>query len=200
MTDFPTCSGCRASDVEVAMALEVRDPCPHCGTPTMMSLRACAMPDCARWLPVTRALPICRDCGVQVAVLHAQEATLWDAVLAERERQAESARKVRRDGRTATAQVYYVRIDSERIKIGFSSNLRSRMSGLRVHPSSLLACEPGGRELEKDRHEQFAAYRLGRSEDFTPEPRLMDWISQVRAEHDVPAWAKVPDTRARKVR
>lgn len=200
MTDFHICGGCRRSDIDVDMALKVREPCPHCGTPTMQSLRICAMPDCNKAVPVIKALPLCHDCGVQVAVLHASDASLWHAVLAERERQAEGTRSVRRNGLTETAQVYYVRLDADRIKIGFSSKLRARLSALRVHPSALLACEPGGRALEHERHVQFAAYRMGRSEDFEPVPALLEWIDTVRAERDVPDWAKVPDTRVRRAR
>lgn len=53
--------------------------------------------------------------------------------------------------------VYYAQF-GDRIKIGVTSQLRSRMGD--IPHDRLLVTEPGGREVETRRHEQFAAYRL----------------------------------------
>lgn len=54
--------------------------------------------------------------------------------------------------------VYYIRY-ADRIKIGTSAGPRRRLAALRY--DELLAFERGGRALERRRHEQFAALRLG---------------------------------------
>jgi len=105
----------------------------------------------------------------------------------------------RRAGRTETAVVYYARLDPQRIKIGFTSRLETRMRDMRVPLRNVLAIEPGGRELEKQRHEQFRSCRIARNlEEFHPVPELMGWIEQVRDQHGLPAFP--PDTRSVTVR
>lgn len=52
--------------------------------------------------------------------------------------------------------VYYIRF-GDRIKIGTTANLHRRLQDLPY--DELLATEPGGRELERVRHEQFRACR-----------------------------------------
>jgi len=59
--------------------------------------------------------------------------------------------------------VYYLRFD-DRIKIGTSSNPRSRLAQLRF--DELLAFERGGRAIEQKRHAQFASQRFSGSEWF----------------------------------
>jgi hypothetical protein len=66
--------------------------------------------------------------------------------------------------------VYYIRFE-DRMKIGTSSNLRQRMA--RLWHEELVAIERGGRDRERARHEQFAAYRLGTSEWFELAPELL---------------------------
>jgi hypothetical protein len=51
------------------------------------------------------------------------------------------------------------------VKIGFTTDLRGRMSGLRVHTAShqvpiVLAVEAGSLQLERQRHEEFAEFRM----------------------------------------
>lgn len=198
MTDYPMCPHCRAATIQVRMALDVRDPCPHCNSVLIESLRVCCLPDCRKTLPVTRELPVCRDCGIKIALAHLSDAAKYDVVLAERNRQAEARAEARRTGKGRDSVVYYVRLSDDRIKIGFTSRLRERMGALRVHPSDLLAVEPGGRDVERERHAQFAKDRISaRFEDFRPSVELLQWIRSTRAEHDLPDFAKVPDTRVK---
>lgn len=69
-------------------------------------------------------------------------------------------------GRTSMASglVYYIELGGD-VKIGWTRNLRRR---LHAYPPSavLLAVEPGTRELEKVRHQQFAHLLVGGREWF----------------------------------
>jgi hypothetical protein len=82
--------------------------------------------------------------------------------------------------------VYYVRIHDV-IKIGFTTNVKQRMQQLRVPTDAILATEPGGREIEVDRHRQFADLRIGTMENFKPAKRLIDHIDAVRDFHGEPS-------------
>lgn len=102
-------------------------------------------------------------------------------------RDAEAARPARealwaqeRAEREAGAVVYYVQIH-DRIKIGFTTNLRQRVADLRLDQAAVLATEPGGRDVEYRRHHQFAEERYGRREDFAPSDRLLAHIETLRA-------------------
>lgn len=80
--------------------------------------------------------------------------------------------------------VYYIR-RGNMVKIGTTKNLRERLNGLM--PDEVLAIEPGGRALERERHAQFADLRSGaRSEYFFPGVALQRHIAHVRAEHGTP--------------
>lgn len=79
--------------------------------------------------------------------------------------------------------VYYLRF-GDRIKIGTSSNPRSRLSSI-VH-DELLGFELGGRQLEQRRHAQFASHRLHSSEWFAVHEALLRHIRTVNAGVDDP--------------
>ena len=85
----------------------------------------------------------------------------------------------------ARSVVYYVRI-GDSIKIGYTVNLKSRMSALRVRQSDVLATEPGGKALEAQRHRKFAAIRKGKREDFEPTFALIQHIDAVRERYGDP--------------
>lgn len=88
--------------------------------------------------------------------------------------------------------VYYARI-GDYIKIGFSAHLRNRLRTLRV--DELLAVEPGGPDLERDRHQQFTTDRIDlRRENFRPSDALLEHVAGIRIQHDLPHWAKKPRT------
>lgn len=53
--------------------------------------------------------------------------------------------------------VYYMRIGN-RVKIGVTANLRSRIAA--INPEEVMVTEPGNRILEKVRHEQFSDLRV----------------------------------------
>jgi hypothetical protein len=64
--------------------------------------------------------------------------------------------------------VYYVRF-ADRVKIGTTTNLGGRLNGIPY--DEVLATEPGGYELEAQRHREFAADRIV-GEWFTYSDRL----------------------------
>lgn len=72
--------------------------------------------------------------------------------------------------------VYYMRV-GDRVKIGYTSNLKSRVA--QVMPEEVLATEPGGRLMEGVRHRQFADLRVAR-EWFRLEGRLDQHIARLR--------------------
>lgn len=107
---------------------------------------------------------------------------------AEQER-ARAVREFRAKGYTTydgAAVVYYVRLGPDRIKIGTTTSLRVRMSDLRVRSmEDVLAAEPGGRMVERERHKQFKHLRMrGRYgallEEFSEADDLMAHIAATR--------------------
>lgn len=72
------------------------------------------------------------------------------------------------------AVVYYFRVGN-RIKIGHTANLLSRVRGLM--PEEILGWEPGEPALERARHRQFAQYRVTR-EWFEDCPAIRAHIQQ----------------------
>ncbi|MFI6228614.1 GIY-YIG nuclease family protein [Micromonospora echinospora] len=78
-----------------------------------------------------------------------------------------------------TSVVYYLRF-ADRIKIGYSRNLGSRL--IAIPHDELLVVEPGAREVERRRHEQFAKQRI-KGEWFTITDDLMQHIETLRVRH-----------------
>lgn len=72
--------------------------------------------------------------------------------------------------------VYYMR-NGDRVKIGTSTHLSKRINT--ISPQGVMAVEPGGRKIEKLRHEEYADLRL-RGEWFKLSPRLVDHIVELR--------------------
>jgi hypothetical protein len=73
--------------------------------------------------------------------------------------------------------VYYLMV-GERLKIGYSVDVKQRM---RAYPpgSELLAVEPGDRELETQRHRQFAGSRTDGREWFRPTPDILELVEEI---------------------
>ncbi len=97
-------------------------------------------------------------------------------------------RRLEREANQPDAVVYYIRTGDHQIKIGTTARLPERVRELRaVNLSNLLAVEPGGYELEHQRHLQFKAWRYNpRTEDFWDAVELNDHIASVVAEHGDP--------------
>jgi hypothetical protein len=80
--------------------------------------------------------------------------------------------------------VYFVRCD-ERIKIGYTRNIGSRLAQFRTSnskPVELLLTIPGGREEERIFHAQFARYRM-QGEWFRYVPELRRAIRELEDLH-----------------
>jgi len=75
--------------------------------------------------------------------------------------------------------VYYV-IFGDRVKIGTTSELTNRLANLPY--DELLAVEPGGRELERQRHNEWATAHI-RGEWFHATPELLAHAYRVRQAH-----------------
>lgn len=88
-------------------------------------------------------------------------------------------------------KVYYVRC-GHLVKIGYTANLGQRFTTIR--PNEVLALEPGGQEIETQRHRQFAKLRAS-GEYFHPGPTLQSHIVGLRNTYGAPAWKSslVPD-------
>ncbi|MFD4457683.1 GIY-YIG nuclease family protein [Nocardia sp. NPDC058480] len=72
--------------------------------------------------------------------------------------------------------VYYLQF-GDRIKIGTTINLQRRLG--EIPHDRVLAIEPGGRALERQRHKEFAEERLT-GEWFEPSQRLLAHIKKLR--------------------
>jgi len=91
-----------------------------------------------------------------------------------RQRRADHARAaaLARQDLEAASVVYYIQF-GDRIKIGTTTDLGKRLGAL-PH-DCLLATEPGGPLVERQRHEQFGALRI-KGEWFEPAPVLLGHI------------------------
>lgn len=89
-------------------------------------------------------------------------------------------RVAKRKAAHADYVVYYVRLTGDRIKIGWTANLDQRLRSYRARACDLLAIEYGGQPVEAQRHRQFAAERIGRTEEFEMSKRLADHIAQLQ--------------------
>lgn len=73
----------------------------------------------------------------------------------------EAFSRARKERRLDGGIVYFVRCD-ERVKIGYTRNIGSRLSQFRTSngkPVELLLTIPGGREEERALHQKFARFR-----------------------------------------
>lgn len=67
---------------------------------------------------------------------------------------------------TKEAFVYYLMIGPATVKIGTTTQLQKRIAGLRTELQYVVAIELGDRSVERQRHQQFAADRIGKLENF----------------------------------
>lgn len=106
------------------------------------------------------------------AELHSEHnAMIRRLVLEDNERRA-------RDASGAPPCVYYARLGN-RLKIGYTLNLRQRMSD--IQPEELMATEPGGLMVEARRHKEFARLRVS-GEWFRYEDELVEHVEALRRE------------------
>jgi hypothetical protein len=114
-------------------------------------------------------------------------------------RTPEAVRRRRRVRSTHEPLVYYAVRDGL-VKVGTTTHFRTRMQALRV--KEVLAVEPGGRDLERARHAEFAEYQVihpdrkgkrgGQNEWFRPGERLIAHATALRGVYSVPDFSKRP--------
>lgn len=93
-----------------------------------------------------------------------------------------SAAETTRAATKGVSIVYYLKLADGLIKIGTSSEPLERLRRHRADKGAfeVLAVEFGGRDLERQRHQEFAADRDGRAEHFNPSAALMAHIAELR--------------------
>ena len=89
----------------------------------------------------------------------------------------EANRAADEDHRERVGVVYFARVQ-ERIKIGTTVDLRSRMQALGV--DEVLHTIPGSYKLENELHRRFDHLRI-KNEQFEPAPELLDFIEALKA-------------------
>lgn len=72
--------------------------------------------------------------------------------------------------------VYFIR-NGARIKIGWTTNLKGRLSALSLPADAAVLTVPGGPQTEKEMHALFANLRVGRTEWFEITPELEAFIA-----------------------
>ena len=74
--------------------------------------------------------------------------------------------------------VYFMQDDEGLVKIGYTISLSRRHSQIKSEYGEIeiLGWIWGGRQMEKQLHERFAEYRLGRSDWFTPNNEIFAYI------------------------
>lgn len=81
----------------------------------------------------------------------------------------------------ASGLVYYIQV-GDRVKIGFTTNIRKRVSNLSLKMADVIAVEPGTETTEFQRHQQFEGDRIhSNGEWFTASDGLMAHTAAVRA-------------------
>lgn len=80
--------------------------------------------------------------------------------------------------------VYYLMVGPATVKIGTTTNLRRRIMELRSELQYVVAIERGGSGIEHRRHQEFAAERIGRREDFRLTERLKQHIEALQPQRD----------------
>lgn len=84
----------------------------------------------------------------------------------------------------AESYVYYLMLAPTVVKIGTTRNLRQRVSMFRTDVQYVVAIERGDMKVERERHRQFAAERMGRRENFQLSERLKKHIDKLQPQRD----------------
>jgi hypothetical protein len=71
--------------------------------------------------------------------------------------------------------VYFVQ-NGDRVKIGTTTNLRSRISALSLRPTDIVLLVNGGRPFEQALHKRFATLRVGNTEWFANSGPVAEYI------------------------
>ncbi|OBA94654.1 hypothetical protein A5668_09125 [Mycolicibacterium fortuitum] len=80
--------------------------------------------------------------------------------------------------------VYYLMVGPTTVKIGTTTDLTRRLSGLRSDLQYVVAIERGSFDLERQRHREYATERIGSREDFRLSDRLKAHIESLMPQRD----------------
>lgn len=157
--------------------------------PGHLAIALCAYQDCTD-RATYHGTPLCREHAAQVwKTFEDNESEEYRDIvrgefkgLSQRRAAANAGEKTRkRYLSNRPGHVYYLRV-ADRVKIGFTTDLYSRM--MQYPPNSvLLATHPGTPALEKDMHLRFAKLLADGREWFYPHEELTAHIDEVRAKY-----------------
>lgn len=133
---------------------------------------------------ISDVIPLCR---YHFAMAHAAWRNYMDAT-AEPEKPDHERQVHWRTSDVGKPVVYYV-LMYPHVKIGTTTLFPRRMKELYVQPTDYLAVEPGGRNIETSRHQQFASYRIKGTELFQRNAVLDELIAELVEKHGEPAAA-----------
>ncbi|TQE40250.1 GIY-YIG nuclease family protein [Streptomyces ipomoeae] len=152
---------------------------------------ACAADDegrrCTREPVMLRPVALCEPHRIEIAlavvpvVLRDQLAAAQESLTAPAPRSELVATAVAVDvdnllGGVHDSVVYFL-ANGGRVKIGYTTNLKSRLGSLALRRSAALLALQGGPELERALHSHFAAYRDGSTEWFELSPEIFRYIA-----------------------
>lgn len=150
---------------------------------------------CTDLATITQPVPLCTHHQMRVAMAIVPEMLASAVSLARRaqlpaERDSET-RRVASRARVAGidlngvhgARVYFVR-NGDRVKIGYTTNLRGRLDALCLRTDAVLLLLEGGKDLERALHRHFAEHRVPNTEWFRYTEEIKTYISQKLNRHE----------------
>lgn len=156
----------------------------------------CAATDggpCRRAVVMTKPVPLCDPHRIEVGLAvvpdllrsHLIAAIAEDAAPPPRMDLVTGAAAVAHDTLLADGThdpVVYFIANGGQVKIGYTTNLRGRLSSLTLRPDNVLLTLVGGVDLERALHARFAVHRQGHTEWFDLAPEIFRYVAGVPAE------------------
>ena len=162
-------------------------------TEAIYYLDVCVWPSCTAYpaLVGTTKLPLCIDHAIRTwGVLDRDQAERPALTEHQLNRRVERERTRLRETQAAESRaiepgwIYYVQV-TDRIKIGYSTDVRQRMRAYPPH-AELLAVHPGTPTLERQIHQDLAGHLAQGREWFRPNPEVTAHIGTVLAQFGPP--------------
>lgn len=153
---------------------------------------------CTDLATITRPVPLCTHHQMQVAMAIVPEMLASAASLARRApapvardtatHRAASGARVAGIDLTGVhgARVYFMR-NGDRVKIGYTTNLRSRLDALCLRSEAVLLLLEGGKDLEAAFHRYFTEHRVPNTEWFRYATEIKAYISEKLDAHEAAA-------------
>lgn len=149
---------------------------------------------CTRGVVASRPVPLCHAHRIEIALTVVPELlrtgletalTSGPIGLVTRDELTASAVAVPAEGLLSGVHdsVVYFIANGGRVKIGYTTNLKSRLSALALRSDSVLLTLQGGPELERALHTRFTHYRNGNTEWFELSPEIFRYASGRSSAH-----------------